>query len=77
MKKILFTTMTLLLLGVTAQAAPVDYTRARKVALSVIRLYDIEQAAMSKAPADTAAWWNAVPVTADGVDNVYLFNVFG
>ena len=77
MKKILLTTMTLLLLGVTAQAAPVDYTRARKVALSVIRLYDIEQAAMSKAPADTAAWWNAVPVTADGVDNVYLFNVFG
>ena len=77
MKKILFTPLVLLLLSTTAQADPVDYVRARKVAVSAIRLYDIELAAMSKTPADTAAWWNAIPVTVEGVDNVYLFNVFG
>ena len=76
MKKILFTPLVLLFLSTTAQADPVDYVRARKVAVSAIRLYDIELAAMSKTPADTAAWWNALPVTVEGVDNVYLFNVF-
>ena len=77
MKKILFALLTLLLLSSTAIAAPVDYARARKVALSAFQMYDAEMAAMSNKAVETAARWDIVPVTADGIDNVYIFNVFG
>ncbi|MBO4599860.1 MAG: Spi family protease inhibitor, partial [Bacteroidales bacterium] len=77
MKKFLLAIVAMLLVGKAAVADPVDYARAKKVALTAARMHNIELANMSKIPSDTAVWWNALPLQPVGIEDIYLFNIFG
>ena len=75
MKKILLTAAALLL-ALTATASPVSYERASKVAVNAFRTYCLEQGIGSKT-SDSASKWSAYQVYANGIDNLYLFNIYG
>lgn len=75
MKKILLTAVALLL-ALTTTASPVSYERASKVAVNAFRTYCLEQGIGSKT-SDSASKWSVYQVYASGIDNLYLFNIYG
>ena len=75
MKKILLTAVALLL-ALTTTASPVSYKRASKVAVNAFRTYCLEQGIGSKT-SDSASKWSVYQVYAKGIDNLYLFNIYG
>ena len=75
MKKILLTAVALLL-ALTTTASPVSYERASKVAVNAFRTYCLEQGIGSKT-SDSASKWSVYQVYAKGIDNLYLFNIYG
>ena len=75
MKKILVI-IAVLTVSLTVMAGPVDAVRANKVAVTAFRTYCMEHGGTAKS-ADTASSWSAYQVYAGGIDNLYLFNVYG
>ena len=76
MKKKMLLSMVGLLLGLTAPAGPVDVAHARKVAETAFKMYLLEMETPIK-HVDTAIGWNVAEVAIAGIDNLYLFNVYG
>lgn len=75
MKKILLMALGLLVTS-TTMAGPVDAVRASKVAATAFRMYCLEQGTYDKT-ADSALSWSTDQIYAEGIENLYLYNVYG
>ena len=76
MKKILFTTVALLL-TLTATASPVGAKRAYKVALAACQIHSLELSAKNNTAVDNVETWSLQRLSVVGIDNLYLFNICG